>query len=217
MSRGWHYADVDATRQRAGIAEQSDECPNGVEGCPGPNAGVGELPCLNCLAESDGGDRDVATDGGQTLLEEIDREEIPSTLEVSFPIEEALGGDSLEETSLDEDSIQVLVDMTEDIETSRALREIAEDLVDEDDLPRAKSLLWIDQAEVYSLCHGCYAENSDGAWTGSTTHPDYEKLRKQKLEDLEDGRPCSFCRDERLRDLVSCLEDVVDIEVSVER
>ena len=64
MSR-WHHATVDSVRAEAGVADQSDECQNGVEGCVGPNADVDELPCLSCLAEGDDGDRQVATDGGR--------------------------------------------------------------------------------------------------------------------------------------------------------
>jgi hypothetical protein len=153
----------------------------------------------------------------EDLLETINRDEIPETLDVTFPIEEALNGKHPEETSHDEETIRAFVEMTKNIETSRALREVAEDLVDEDDLPQARSLLWIDQAEVYSLCPSCYGSNSDGAWSGSTEHPDYELIREQKLEAINDGRPCTFCRDERIRDLVSCLEPEVDIEVTVER
>jgi len=64
MSR-WSCAIVDAVRSEAGVADQSDECRNGTDGCVGPNADVDELPCLSCLLEGDGGGRRVATDGGR--------------------------------------------------------------------------------------------------------------------------------------------------------
>ncbi|WP_395166322.1 hypothetical protein [Natrinema pallidum] len=67
MSRaGWHYGSVDAVRSEAGVADQSDECRNGTEGCPGPDADVDDLPCLECLADASDGDREVATDGGRS-------------------------------------------------------------------------------------------------------------------------------------------------------
>lgn len=59
-----HYGDVDRVRSEAGIGDQDDTCRNGTEGCPGPNADVGKLPCFECLLEGD--DRaEVATDGGE--------------------------------------------------------------------------------------------------------------------------------------------------------
>lgn len=61
----WARADVDAVRQESGVADQSNECKNGAEGCPGPDAGVGELPCPECFLEGDDGDREVAADGGE--------------------------------------------------------------------------------------------------------------------------------------------------------
>ncbi|GAA1280320.1 MULTISPECIES: hypothetical protein [Actinomycetes] len=60
----WYHPSADAVRQQAGVGDQTDECTNGTEGCPGPNADVGELPCLECLAGADAG-REVATDGGE--------------------------------------------------------------------------------------------------------------------------------------------------------
>ncbi|MFB1066478.1 hypothetical protein [Natrinema sp. H-ect4] len=62
----WARADVDAVRNQAGVGEQSDECRNGTDGCPGPDADVDALPCMECFLEGDGaGDRGVATDGGE--------------------------------------------------------------------------------------------------------------------------------------------------------
>lgn len=60
----WARADVDAVRSEAGVAEQSNECRNGTEGCPGPDADVDALPCFSCLLEAGEGNREVATDGG---------------------------------------------------------------------------------------------------------------------------------------------------------
>lgn len=56
---------VDAVRSEAGVGDQTDECRSGTEGCPGPDADVGELPCWQCLTEGADGDRSVATDGGE--------------------------------------------------------------------------------------------------------------------------------------------------------
>jgi hypothetical protein len=127
--------------------------------------------------------------------------DIPDTLDVEFPIEEALNGKHPAESNLDDEAIEDFIAMTKDIEVSQALRNLAEDLVDEDDLPEADSLLWVDQAEVYSLCAGCYHENRNGAWTGSTSNPHYQNLREKKQQALKEGRPCTFCRDERVKAL----------------
>jgi hypothetical protein len=143
--------------------------------------------------------------------------DIPDTLDVEFPIEEALNGKHPAESNLDDEAIEDFIAMTKDIEVSQALRNLAEDLVDEDDLPEADSLLWVDQAEVYSLCASCYHENRDGAWTGSTQNPHYQKLWDKKQQALEEGRPCTFCRDERVKALKEDLAEQVDVEVTVRR
>ena len=62
----WARASVDAVRNEAGVADQSNECTNGTEGCPGPDADVDVLPCFACLIEaSEDGGQTVATDGGE--------------------------------------------------------------------------------------------------------------------------------------------------------
>ena len=146
-----------------------------------------------------------------------DTPDIPDTLDVEFPIEEALNGKRPEESNLDDEAIEDFVAMTKDIEISKALCDLAEDHVDEDDLPEADSLLWIDPAEVYSLCAGCYHENRNGAWTGSTSNPHYAEFQQQKQQALEEGRPCTFCRDERVKALKESLAEQVDVEVTVQR
>lgn len=35
-------------RHLAGVADQDNTCPNGTEGCPGPNAGA-TPPCAKCF------------------------------------------------------------------------------------------------------------------------------------------------------------------------
>lgn len=65
MTRRWHYGSVDAVRNQAGVADQSDGCRNGTEGCAGPDADVDELPCFECLIEGSDSHRGVATDGGE--------------------------------------------------------------------------------------------------------------------------------------------------------
>lgn len=69
----WHRASADSVRQAAGVSEQSDECPNGERGCPGPSAETDALPCFGSLLDSgdDGSSSGVATDGGHT--EAVDR------------------------------------------------------------------------------------------------------------------------------------------------
>ena len=137
------------------------------------------------------------------------------TIRVEVPIEEALNGDSREESNLTDEEIEPFVDLTRDIERSRALREVARDRLDDDDLPEAESLLWVDEAEVYELCPDCYAENRGGAWTGFTEHPNHGELRDTMNDRLKDGVPCSFCKSDRLDELVQELRDEVDVEVVI--
>lgn len=142
-----------------------------------------------------------------------------TTVTREVPIQECLNGktrkEALENTKLDEDSIEDFVEWTKDIERSRALREVAEERLDEDELPRATTLLWIDAAEVYSLCGSCYHENRDGAWTGSTQNPNQFELQQKMNERLEEGVPCSFCKSDRIKELKEEIEDEVDVEVVV--
>lgn len=131
------------------------------------------------------------------------------------PIQECLNGKTREESNLDDDSIEDFVEWTKDIERSEALREIAEEQLDEDELPEATTLLWIDAAEVYCLCSSCYYENREGAWTGSTQNPNRAELQQKMNERLEEGVPCTFCKRDRVKDLKEELADEVDVEVVV--
>jgi len=130
-------------------------------------------------------------------------------------IQECLNGKTREESNLDEDAIQDFVNMTKDIERSRALREVAEERLNEDGLPEATTLLWIDAAEVYSLCASCYHENRNGAWTGSTQNPNQFELQQKMNERLESGVPCSFCKRDRIKQLKEEMAFEVDVEVVV--
>lgn len=138
-----------------------------------------------------------------------------STIQREIPIQECLNGKTREESNLDDEAIEDFVNMTKDIERSRALREVAEDQLDEEELPRATTLLWIDAAEVYSLCGSCYHENRDGAWTGSTQNPNQFELQQKMNERLEEGVPCSFCKSDRIKELKEEIADEVDVEVVV--
>jgi len=66
-------------------------------------------------------------------------------------IQECLNGKTRDESNLNENTIEEFVKMTKDIERSRALRELAEERADDDELPEATTLLWVDAAEVYCL------------------------------------------------------------------
>lgn len=137
------------------------------------------------------------------------------TIQREVPIQDCLNGKTREESNLDDDEIRVFVDMRKDIERSRALREVAEQQLDEDNLPKATSLLWVDAAEVYALCPYCYHENRDGAWTGSTQNPNQSELRKQMNERIQNGAPCTFCKEERVKELKEEIADEVEVEVVI--
>jgi hypothetical protein len=137
------------------------------------------------------------------------------TITREVPIEECLNGKTRDESGLDADAIEDFVAWTKDIKRSEALREVAEDQLDEDTLPEASTLLWVDAAEVYSLCSACYHENRDGAGTGSTQNPNQAELRETMHERLEEGVPCTFCKRDRIKELKEELADEVDVEVVV--
>jgi len=136
-------------------------------------------------------------------------------LTVEVPIEECLNGDTRETSTLDADSIEDFVAWTKDIERSRALRELATDRLDEATVTQAQSLLWVDAAEVYALCGSCYAENRDGAWTGSTSNADYDDLAAHMNQRLENGTTCAFCKADRVRALKEELKESIDVQVVV--
>lgn len=135
------------------------------------------------------------------------------TREVS--IVECLNGKTLDESGLDEDAIEDFVEWTKDIERSQALRDLARERLDEEDVQRADSLLWVDQAEVYALCSSCYFENRDGEWTGSTENQNYHELQQSMNERLQNGCACAFCKRDRIDELKEEIAEEVDVEVVV--
>lgn len=137
------------------------------------------------------------------------------TITREVPIEECLNGNTREESGLDDEAIEDFINMTRGIERSEALREVAEERLDEDELPEAETLLWIDAAEVYCLCSACYHENRDGAWTGSTQNPNQFELQQKMNERLEEGVACSFCKRDRIKELKEEIADEVDVEVVI--
>lgn len=131
------------------------------------------------------------------------------------PIEECLNGKTREETSLDDDAIEDFVEWTKDIERSEALRELAREQFDPDSVPEASTLLWIDAAEVYPLCSGCYHENRDGAWTGSTSNPNQGELRQTLQQQIDEGRPCAFCKSDRIDELKEEIAEETTVKIEI--
>lgn len=154
--------------------------------------------------DRDGGALAVATDGGVEVI----RKEIP--------IEQALNGDTREEIDLDDEYVDMFIEWEESLTTDEIYRKLARKRLDDDDVPQAEELLWIDQAEVYSVCPDCYLQHKSDQWTGSTQNSDYAKLRRGMLERLDEGVPCSKCRKARVETLQAELEASDEIEVQVE-
>lgn len=140
--------------------------------------------------------------------------ESPITVERTITTRDALGG--ADPDDLPAEDVAALVDLEKDITRSEVLRELAVERLDEDALPEAEHLLWVDQAEVYSLCSACYRDKRDAAWTGFTENPNYDALRRQKQQALREGRPCTDCREERIADLKAELAERVTIDWTVE-
>jgi len=138
-----------------------------------------------------------------------------TSIKRQVPIEECLNGKTREESNLDDESIEDFVSWTKEIEKSEALREAALERLDEDNVPEATDLLWIDQAEVYPLCAACYRENQDGSWTGSTSNPNYDELRQTMSQKVAEGTPCAFCKDNHVDELKSELREDIDVEVVI--
>ncbi|WP_248911042.1 hypothetical protein [Halocatena marina] len=141
-------------------------------------------------------------------------------IKVDLPIEDCYPDVFGEETEVPppderDETDEVIIEMTVDSKRREVLRDLAEDRLDEDDLPEAETLLWIDQAEVYSLCEGHYLEKCEGAWTGFTENPNYEELRRKMNERLSQGVPCSSCRRDRINELMKQIEDELEISIEV--
>lgn len=142
--------------------------------------------------------------------------------EVEIPIEECYPDVvGREKTIPAEDEMtetdETMVEMTKSIKQSEVLRDLAEERLDEDDLPEASRLLWIDAAEVYSVCGGCLYENRDCQWTGFTENPNQDELREAMRDRLDSGVPCTFCRSNRIDDLKEQFADEVEVEIEVIR
>jgi hypothetical protein len=139
--------------------------------------------------------------------------DIPDSITVEITHDEAFG--PLNPHELDDDEREMWVDLEADIQTSEALREIALDQLDEDDIPEASHLLWVDEAEVYPLCLPCYEQKADAAWTGGTKHPHHDRLRQTMREKLAAGTSCSDCKHDRVEELKADLNDQIDVEVTL--
>ncbi|MWG35915.1 hypothetical protein [Halomarina oriensis] len=142
-------------------------------------------------------------------------EDLPESITVDVSMDEALCGDDPEDH--DDEFVEKFVNWEAEIQTSSALNDLASSYVDEDDVGQATCLLWVDQAEVYPVCDGHYLAKKDGQWSGFTTHPNYHQLRERMERSVEEGRHCSFCYRERVKALRERIEDVVDVEVDVQR
>lgn len=138
------------------------------------------------------------------------------TITVEVPIEDCFPDVFGEETEIPapderDESDEKIIDMTKDIKRSEYLRERAEERLNEKDLQEAEKLLWIDEAEVYSVCYGHYEQKRDGEWSGFTENPNYEELRQKMRERLSEGVPCSSCRSNRINELKEQIEGEVEI------
>jgi hypothetical protein len=89
----------------------------------------------------------------------------------------------------------------EEIKRRREHKERARERLNEEALPRASRLYWIDAAEVYPLCESCYWEKKPGEWTGFTDNPDYWELKETMRERLAEGTPCSICKREEVNEI----------------
>ena len=138
----------------------------------------------------------------------------PASIERTIHIDQVLNGDTRDE--LPDEEVQKFIDMEQKFEAEAALKDLARDLLDEDTIPEADTLLWIDQCEVYSLCEGHYEQKQEGEWTGFSERDDFPSFRKEMLERLSEGVPCVECKTSAVKQLADELEAHVDVHVTVE-
>jgi hypothetical protein len=137
----------------------------------------------------------------------------PARIEREVHIDQVLNGETREE--LPDEEVQQFVDMEEKFEAEAALKDLARELLDEETIPEADTLLWIDQCEVYSLCYGHYEAKQEGEWTGFSERDDFPSFRQEMLERLSEGVPCVECKTSAVRELADELEAHVDVEVTI--
>mgnify|MGYP000347924834 CR=1 FL=1 len=136
-----------------------------------------------------------------------------ATIAETITTREALGGHDPD--ALDDETVADFVGFERDNRQREIRREIARVALDESTLPEATSLLWVDRAEVYTLCGGCFHADRDAMWTGSTENPNYNELREHMHEQLDAGTPCTNCKTDRINELAHELADPLTVEVTV--
>jgi hypothetical protein len=140
--------------------------------------------------------------------------DLPDSITIEVSTAEAL--DPIDSDTIDAEEREQLVALEAVLQTDARLAELALEHMDEDALPEAESLLWLDEAEVYPLCPVHYHEKQDAAWTGGTSHPNHAELKQEMYERLRDGTPCADCKTERRRELETEIRERVTINVEVE-
>jgi len=140
--------------------------------------------------------------------------QLPDRLEKTITLSDAIGG--ADPSDLDNESLAAFVGVEKDMAEREMLKELARDRLDEDDLPEAAHLLWVDQAEVYPLCSACYEQQKHGAWTGSTNHPHFEELMQTMNERLENGTACAQCKRDTIDGMIDTFAEMVDVDVTVD-
>jgi|GEM_PF-2326994 len=142
-------------------------------------------------------------------------EGLQASVTVSITPREALGG--TDPMDVDDETVEDFLAIERNSRRKDILRDTARAAIDESTLPEATSLLWIDRAEVYTLCGACFHEDREAMWTGSTENPNYRELREHMQTKLQQGTPCTNCRADRIRALADDLAERIDVEVLVDR
>jgi len=117
---------------------------------------------------------------------------------------EVINPDSIKEIESD---IEQLVDNHEECIERRIAAKIVESKIE---LPPAKRVLWVDEAEPYYLCKGCFENHRNKAWMGEKKHPNFVEFQKRVHTKLQEGCLCEYCREAEIKQVMAIVHSQTD-------
>lgn len=95
------------------------------------------------------------------------------------------------------------------IERRHEARQEAYNRIDEDELPTASRILWIDDHEAYIVCEECRRTYDHFIRSGFTRAPPEEtvRLRETLAEKIAEKKPCEICRGHAIIEVANDLLD----------
>jgi len=147
-----------------------------------PTDDLGEWSDADATAAVGGAVGELQTDGGT----------VATTEEIDAILDELERFDSMDLKGKDPDTLEQYFDVQD-----RLVDAIDAEL-NEDHIPDATHIWWIDEAEFHLYCAEHYHPIADEQWTGFSTVPDPQAVKEAARERLEAGALCEKCHSEAL-------------------